>query len=201
MRISHGQLEACRANPSAWLAGGGGRGSFSYSSAVKLAAFGFHKTGSRVAAMRQLEGYLRKNFKVAERKEWARDTLGRYLDWCESARPIVADTGARLSLDLGSDVLMSGEMSRVDIDPKTESYRAVLLVIAEPANWVSELRWPLIQLAVAQKYSRDIAAISVGIQRLDGAGLDTRRFSSTRIDKHLSEARDLAHELRNATVV
>src|SRR5687768_8255349 len=101
MKISHTQLEQCRKNPAAWVAGGaGGRATFGYNAAVKLAIFHFHKTGSHKKAQDQLEGYL-KNFVDAERRQWARDTLDNYVLWSSGSGLLVADTKPRISLPLG----------------------------------------------------------------------------------------------------
>lgn len=191
MKISHSELEACRKDPAGWLAKSGGFARGGYASDVKLAISHFHKTGSHKAAQEKLEEYLKK-YVNAQKKQWARDTLDNYVVALDKSDWLVADTKLRLSLELGHGVVMSGEMSRIDVNPKSGQYQAVLLAESIDGNWKSELRWPLVQLAVSQKYSREIEEIAVGMQTLDGSVIDTRRFSKSKTTECMAEAADLA---------
>ena len=199
MKIRHSELEACRKDPAGWLASSGGFARGGYASDIKLAISHFHKTGSHQAAQEKLEEYLKKRIN-AQKKQWARDTLDNYVVALGKSDWLVADTKLRLSLELGSGVVMSGEMSRIDVSPKSGQYQAVLLSASIDGNWTSELRWPLVQLAVSQKYSREIEDVAVGIQSLDGSVIDTRCFSKGRINKCMTEAADLADAINSLSV-
>jgi len=196
VKIRHSELEACRKDPAGWLASSGGFARGGYASDIKLAISHFHKSGSHASAQGKLEEYLKKRVN-AQKKQWARDTLDNYVVAFGSGDWLVADTKLRLSLELGSGVVMSGEMSRIDVSAKSGQYQAVLLSASIDGNWKSELRWPLVQLAVSQKYSREIEEIAVGIQTLDGSTIDTRCFSKGKIDKCVTEAAGLAETINS----
>lgn len=87
---------------------------------------------------------------------------------------IVADHRVRLNLALDGEVALGGEISRIDMIPT--GYRAVLLMARAPARWKQELRMPLIQLAVANRYDRPPGDVRVAVQLLDGNGLDEGAF-------------------------
>lgn len=197
MKIRHSELEVCRKNPAAWFASAGsGFATFGYKTAIKLAIFYYHRTASHKAAQEKLEEYLQ-NFVDAQRKQWARDTLDNYVVAFGKSDWLVADTKLRLWLELGHTVVMSGEMSRIDIHPQSGRYQALLLSADIDGGWTNELRWPLMQLAVSEKYSRAVEEVSVGLQTLDGATIDTKCFSKSKISKCMSEAADLAETINS----
>jgi hypothetical protein len=196
VRVSHTQLEAFRSNPKGWLAAAQAktRASFGFNSAVKFAIAHYHKSSSHKSAQDKLEDYLA-NFSDVGRKQWARDTLDNYVVWYLGTELFVADTMPRLSLDVAPELTISGELNRVDMEPISGDYHAILLTPVSIPAWKDELRWPLLQVAVAERYQRNQENVSVGVQRLDGSGLEIVSYSTTAIKKAIGEAKSLAKHL------
>ena len=107
---------------------------------------------------------------------------------------IVADHRVRLNLPLDGEVVLGGEISRIDMIPT--GYRAVLLMARAPARWKQELRMPLIQLAVANRYDRPAADVRVAVQLLDGSGLDESAFPTSVRDDALRLAVATAQQIK-----
>ena len=114
--------------------------------------------------------------------------------WAEHEGLIVADRKVRLAYDLGSGVLLTGEVSRVDVDLVGGGYRAILLGAADQ-DWRDELRTPLLQRAVAKHFDRHESEVAIGVQALDATGLETAHFGTTDIDDAEAAARALATHL------
>lgn len=195
MRISHGELEACRRDVARWVAaklnaGAGPRAG--YAGMTKLAIYKYHATGDADAAREHLRALLGR-FANEGKKLGAEYQLDAYIEWAEREGLIVADRKVRLEFDLGSGILLGGEVSRVDID-LAGGYRAVLLGAPDP-DWRTELRTPLLQRAVARHFDRDEAEVTVGVQDLDGSSLQAVQFSRVEIDAAEVGARSVAIRL------
>jgi len=190
VRLSHSDLEACRANPKAWvsskLSASGGHKTFGYNQAVKLAIYTYHAANDSQTAKQYLKDRL-KRFADANRITQCKSVLTSYIDWAESEGVIVADCKVRLNLPLDNDLILGGEISRVDIAPDDDSYWAVILG-ERPAGWRRELRLPLIQHEIASKYARPASRVRVGFQSLDGSDLTVAQFTKEQIENSLEEA-------------
>lgn len=201
MRISHTELEACRRNPVAWVSvhftAGASQRTFGYNQAVKFAIFKYHATNDEGDAKTYLASKL-KRFADATRIEHCKAVLSAYIGWAKKSGVIVADCKVRLSLPLQSDVVLGGEISRVDVDPADDVYRAILIGPSTPPGWKNELRIPLIQHEIANKYARPVNNVEVGFQELDGSGLRTARFTRSEIDNALKEAQSLSTAVERA---
>lgn len=75
-------------------------------------------------------------------------------------------------------------------------YRAVLLC-EPPRNWKQQLRMPLIQSAIAQKYGVPVQEFEVGTQCLDGSGLTTARFFKRELNEAKEESRKLGEMVKS----
>jgi hypothetical protein len=106
---------------------------------------------------------------------------------------LVADVRARIELDLGSEVILGGQVARVDITP--DGYRVVLLGRFSH-GWQHEIRLPLIQRAMASKYDRSESAFVIARQELDGTNLEIAQFGTSEIDAAEVTARNLASTIR-----
>ena len=164
IRISHSELAAAQQDFAAWWrlkqapATEGRR--LGYAQAVKLAIYKYHSLQSnRGASLAHFDQLVAARLTNAQRIAQARLQLHAYIDWAERSAVIVADHRVRLNLPLERDVVLGGEVSRIDLEPK--GYRAVLLMARVPARWQQESRMPLIQLAVAYKYQRSPDDVSV----------------------------------------
>jgi len=194
VRLSHSDLEACRANPKAWVSSklttSGGHPTFGYKQAVKLAIYTYHASNDSQTARQYLKDKL-KRFADANRVAQCKDVLTSYIDWAESEGVIVADCKVRLNLPLENDLVLGGEISRVDIDPDDDSYRAVILG-ERPTGWRKELRFPLIQHEIASKYARPVGRVRIGFQNLDGSDLAAAQFTKEQIETSLEEASNIS---------
>jgi len=88
---------------------------------------------------------------------------------------------------------LGGQIARVDIT--ANGYQGVLLGRFN-RPWQHELRLPLIQRALANKYDRVESAFVIARQELDGTNLETLQFSTAEIDAAEQTARNLASIIR-----
>lgn len=181
MRVSHRDLATCERDPRTWLLAarapkhGRKRG---YDEVVRRSIYAFHKENDAGVARRYLlDAIARAPLVDRARIRKAVETLDAYLRWYPAAGFFRAECGVRVLLSIpGLALEMGGEVSRVDV--RTDGYAGVLLGTHE-ATWGSELRMPLLQEALALRYKRDVSEFAVGVQRLDGSGLELRRYSSS----------------------
>jgi hypothetical protein len=196
VRLSHIELEACRANPRGWARAKREAKGFmriGYSGAIKLSINDFHKHGQLPESIQYLQALLTKLKLInPQRTVDAEYTLEGYAEWFASARPIVAASKARIELDLGNSIILGGEVSRIDVVVADDGYRGILLSDEDDPLWQDRLRMPLLQRAIAGRFERNESDVVVGIQRLDGSDLMTRSYSPRLIKEALLEARALA---------
>jgi hypothetical protein len=101
-----------------------------------------------------------------------------YADWCEASGVTVVERRVTLEGAFGTFLTLGGHLHRVD--GTRDGVRGVVLGEYRD-SWDAELRMPLIQLAVANRYRLEAAAISVGVQRLDGSRLQETRYDRSRL--------------------
>jgi len=177
MKISHKQLESCRFSPKSWVASrlpGGGWATFGYKQALNLAISTFHDTNDVGAAKAKVDGYVAKNFKNAKKIALLYEYLAEYAKWFEASGIISADSNILLAYPYNSNWQLGGLVSRVDY--LQSGYRAVLFEGIAP-GWKDQLRMPLIQTAIAEKYGRPATEVRVGLQEIDGNKLIDTRYS------------------------
>ncbi len=197
MRISHNDIEVCRRNPRAWVAQKVGPSSgfirTGYAGATKLAIYHFHKTNNQSITQRYLEDLFDSlDLRNSAQKDRALENLDGYIEWCRTAAPVVATYRLRLNYDLGSEWILGGEISRIDII--SGGYRGIILGNI-PDNWDHQLRIPLIQRALAGRLQRPEIDIAVGFQNLDGGDLRVVSFPKDEIDDAETSVQDLARTL------
>jgi hypothetical protein len=198
MRIRHGALEDCRRDVRAWVVQHAAGGTFArggYDMGILAGIYRFHRDGEPAPARRHIEEFLaNRRLRNPQRIERALQDFDGYVHWSLSQRnATVADHRVRLNLSLGDDVVLGGEISRIDLTDN--GYRAVLLKAAPP-GWQTELRMPLIQRALATDYQRPEHEISIGFQNLDGGALDVVTYDRKAVETAAAEARDLAARVR-----
>ena len=197
MRIPVSELEFCGQDVAGWVraklnpSGGGPRPG--YAGTVKLAIYFFHKSGNETAARAHLRDLLDR-FQDRSQKAIAEQEFESYLRWYAAERPVVASHRVRLGFSLGSGIILGGDVSRVDVDVTSGGYRAVQLG-TPGAGWRSELRMPLIQLGVADRYQREAAEVRVGFQHLDGSNLSLVSFSEAELQAAGRGARGIAQRV------
>jgi hypothetical protein len=184
MKISHKDLEACRTSPKAWVmqkkeqSQGTGGPRWSYKQALNYSICELHKANSLEDALKKLDGYLEK-FKDPKRIEVIRETLMQYSVWLEKSGTVPVDSNITLKYPFDGDWHLGGIISRIDI--LSSGYRAVLFEAISP-NWKAQLRMPLIQLAVADRYGRPESEIRVGFQDLDSNDTVDYRFAKATME-------------------
>jgi hypothetical protein len=202
MRISHGDLESCSSNPSAWAKNRLIRSMpdfirRGYKGSTKLAIYAFHKTDNERAAKAKLSFYL-SNFSSLGKIAAAEGTLASYIAWYYDEKPIVVATRVKIGIDIGFDNILAGEVSRVDIQ-RNAGYRGILLG-SMPARWADELRMPLIQVGLAQLYKRQPDEIEVGWQDLSGRPLQTKCYADREIRTAFREVTRISKSVHKEVV-
>jgi hypothetical protein len=155
---------------------------------VREAIYRYHKSADAGRAREELEGEIQARGIVRAVAEQMLGRLDEYVAWCQQTALTVATHRYRVNHDLGSGVVLGGEVSRIDILPG--GYRGVMLSSPD-ARWRTQLRMPLIQIALARAFARPEAEFSVGFQELNGGNLQGETFGEER----RREANDMAHEL------
>jgi hypothetical protein len=176
MKISHKQLEACRLSPKNWVASrqpGGGWASFGYKRALNLAISAFHDTNDIGVAVAKIDGYA-KRFKDTKKIALLYEFLEDYAKWFAASGIISADSNVLVAYPIKGNWQLGGYISRVDY--LQSGYRAVLFESIAP-GWKNQLRMPLVQTAIAERYGRPATEVKVGFQEIDGNTLTDTRFS------------------------
>ena len=183
MRISHTQLESCLANPRSWYRAAIAEEShpylMGYDRVLRLSIFRFHHASAQVARDYMAQMVRRHHFKDAGRVREIESSLDRYIAWVSTEALRVADTNVKIACEIGF-LELRGEISRVDVT--ATGYRAVLLGRVPP-DWRSQLRMPLIQLAVASMYGRRQDRTEVGFQNLDASNLVTSLYTQQQVER------------------
>lgn len=202
IRISHSELSVAQQDFATWWrqkqapATAGRR--LGYAQAVKLAIYKYHSLQSnRAASLAHFDQLVAARLTNAQRIAQARLQLQAYIDWTERSGVIVADHRVRLNLALEPDVVLGGEVSRIDLEPS--GYRAVLLMARVPARWQQESRMPLIQLAIADRYQRSPDDVGVAVQLLDGTALNEATFAAPARETAFASAVAVARQVRRVT--
>jgi hypothetical protein len=167
-KISHRQLEDCRHSPKAWALNqktSAGFSTFGYRQALSNAITLFHRLGDPVEANKRLEEFIDRHFTDLKKINVLRNQLIEYTRWYVQTGIITADSNVTLNFPIHSLWHLGGKVARVDV---TDSgYRAILFEEFD-GTWKEQLRMPLIQLAIAEKFGRPPAEVRVGFQDLDG---------------------------------
>lgn len=190
-RLSHTELNDCRQHPRQWVQSkvtpGGGHPVFGYRQALVNAIVCFHKTDSRDKAEEKLENSL-SHFQNQARIDEVWDQFESYVTWIEQNGVIVADARIGLDAPFGNRLHLGGIVSRLDVTER--GYRAIVFHAPIP-QWRQQLRFPLIQAAIAFKYSRELRNIEVGVQDVDGTGLDLHKYSERAVTNARREFRNI----------
>lgn len=193
MKISHADYEVCRANPRQWVAAKfastGGGFSYGYGQALRGAIFSLHAANSSAEGRVYLNEKMKK-FKNEERIADCKRAFREYSKWVSDSGVVVAACRVRLNQLLYRDISLGGEISRVDIDLQNDNYVAVLLGSRSP-SWRNELRFPIIQYAIAEQFKRNVALVRVGYQEMNGANLETTQFAVDDIEEAVEEAKQV----------
>lgn len=199
MKIRHADLEEVRRDPVGWArrqgASASNRGGMSYTHLARLAIYQYHRTGQLESALAKLSEYAKAYRRTdPSRLEQAEQRVAEYVNWNEATRPTVAKVKLNVRLQLGASLFVGGEVARVDFDP-LGGYRA-LLIDDKESDLDSELRFPVLQLAVARKIERDPSDVAIGVQSIDDFyRIEVRTFSDRGLAAAKRELDRIAREV------
>ncbi len=196
MKISHRELEECRRSPRTWWQArqsASGFRTFGYGQALLNAIHHYHRTDSARAARSHLRQMIDRNFTNEQRIEHLEQDFECYVRWHRRSGIIVADSNIRLSYSIDAFLDLGGLISRLDIT--SIGYRAIILG-AGTAIWREELRMPLIQNAIAQKYGRPMDEVAIGVQQPDGDSLDEQNYTAAQVVRARKEFQELGEGVR-----
>jgi hypothetical protein len=194
LRLKHGELEQLRTDLAAWVASKKSSGShprMSYTHATRMGIYRLHRGDDLETAASYLGRFLDAHrLRNTARRSEAESNLGHYLEWMLRETAAFIATKTRIQYAVTPDVSLGGELPRIDLLATDDGYRAVIIGESD-ADWRSQIRMPLIQRAVAETLKRPERLVSVGVQQLDGEGLDTMSYSKRRIDAAVGELESL----------
>jgi len=195
MKVRHGDFENLRADPRKWARAQIApttRPSMSYAHLARMAIYRYHKTKDLDDALRSLHKYADSHKRHnAKKLDEAEGRVTAYVAWLATAQPVVVKVKLNVRFGLMPDMYLAGELPRIDIDLSTGGYNAMLIQETDNA-WQTELRLPLLQLAVASRLERDPADVSIGLQVMDDwSDIQVVRFSDVELQTALTEAQAL----------
>jgi hypothetical protein len=170
-----------------------------YFGALRDAISTFHKTnGNLMQAKAYLVARLARFVdtmrcaEIVEQFEWyTEEYISRGWLTFETRLRVVIQLPPRASAHL----FCSGEVNRVDIVP-TGGYAAWLMRSRGPEDWVSELRMPLVQGAIAQKILQAPAGeVRVGIYSFKERFVDLCCYSQNEVDQAYADLDDLLRRM------
>jgi hypothetical protein len=194
LRLSLSDFEELRKNPAALkqkkLSGEQGGPTYSPSAALRNAIMWMHKNGkSRLETIAELEHkYWTGDFgpRVQKTDATLANLIGQLEDYLDDharwgRRPV--HLRERFSLPLPSDVAeairITGEIPLIETSPNGLLY--VWFWATKPANWHTELRFPVIQAAVADQVGAPYDEVFVGVYCFEDGLHHEMQFSSNEI--------------------
>src|SRR5688572_8616797 len=132
MKFTHSDIEEMVADLPAWVEGRknprfvrtGFRG------ATKLAIYSYHRDEDIERSQRYLDDVMtRLKLINAARREEAEQTLAAYTDWWGGAGITATQFRLRLKWALADDMILGGEISRIDVGNGLVDYQGILLGI------------------------------------------------------------------------
>jgi hypothetical protein len=190
VRISHRNLEWLRRDPNRVARlphGGGWNATMALYRAVRI----YHDSGE-TEALDRLETDLA-SMNGGARTHLA--YLAQYIDSYVAQGNAAFQYPMRIGLELGSGIVLGGEVARIDLVPG-DGYAAWLLrPQAKPRNWAGHLNMPLLQLAVATELGVAVTQVSIGYYWFAPDEYSQRSYSEREVSAALREARALAVEL------
>jgi hypothetical protein len=199
IRLSHRELAVCLANPRRWAAQrqSGAKGFVArpgYNAYLKYAMRRLDQGQTLAGAssyFMDATGRLVNSGKKDERLAW----LASYHHWRKSAGIVGSDWFARPLVAVGN-VVLGGQVDRVDFLQGDVSYRGILLSESGPSpGWRDELAYPLLQYGLATRYGRPVEEFGVGLQRLDGSQPEVTVYSPKELEAAVTAFQRLAKRI------
>lgn len=190
MRLALGQLEDARQDPAGYRArmNSARPGSFgdTYMGALRQAIFLYHKTAQAGQAHTYLQHRLDRSKRLTSvsRRADTLDQLDWYTDEHQSRAWPTFQCALRLVVPLpagpAGDLVCSGEIMRVDLVP-SGGYAAWLMGSELILQWNTQLRFPIIQSALAGTLGVSIDNVSVGIYDFANRQIESRQYSEQEV--------------------
>jgi hypothetical protein len=201
MRISHRELAICKRDPASWVAqkvnppGNGPRAG--YNAYLKNGIRRLHKGATLEEATAAMAAGLERNRNLTSpsRIQDVIDQLASYHAWYVQEQPVVADSFFNIQFEATRFLTLTGQLGRVDI---TETGHRGILLGPYDDGWSEELRMPLLQAALNERYGLSGSDTSIGVQRLDGSGLKMRSYSEREVTSAVREFARLAQTVEVA---
>lgn len=199
MKISHRQLESIRADPKNFKSileeFKGGFFRLSKYTCWKHAINFYFKSGYD---LNKTENYFIKMFEknFVDNKRNQRELknyleeLNRYVNDFNDLGNDIIDTKVNVSLDIGNDNILSGEVHRIDLSLKG-GYE-VFTIIKGDYNWEDELRFPLLQHFFSGELGCSYDEISVGVYCFEMGEHVVKKYSQNEIEKALKEVNNIS---------
>lgn len=207
MKIYHSDIEWARRDPAEYAshiysqaAGPRQRGRAGFYSFWRIAALHYHKLmGDREAAINHYTELVKKNFKDTQKNqkklELYIEYLNDYFDDYERLGYSPFERHKRISIDVGFDFQIVGEIPRLDIIPTGGI--GLFLFAKEEFNWQSELRFPLLQGYLSSESGYPLEEVSVGLYCLETQEHQTVVFVKNDVEEAMEEVRKTAETVHN----
>ncbi len=198
MKLKHYDLEACYSNTKAWVSNHIARKDpffrLGYNRILHYGINHYHSFLDSDSTQNHMQKMIDNNDLIDISKIHDLFTrFNNYIDWHQKANVDVIDCLQNFELDLGYDITLSGQISRVDLT--TQGYRGVFFQ-NYAQNWELELRMPLIQESLANKYQRSSSNFTVGFHDLDSMGIIEHHYNQQEIGTAIIKAKQLARRLK-----
>jgi hypothetical protein len=200
MILPFSQLERARKNPArfgkSYSTGSGRFNSRNFRTFLSTAVSQFHRGVSRDAVVdaftKKCEDKLKLQAHFAARLKHYQKILGAYFDSYASQGCQIVEVKKPTLLTIGQH-LLRGRVDRFDMRVPS-GYRATTTQL-ERTPWESELRWPLIQKAIAAELGAQTSEIEVGVFCYDDASYGYRIFTDVEIAAAEEEAEVILTEV------
>jgi hypothetical protein len=124
--------------------------------------------------------------------------LETYFKTFPAQRVKYIEMGKRFSLSAGVHVI-TGKVDRFDVHlSHGNRYRATDLSTSPRKSWRKNLRWPLIQQALAHEVGASPVEVEVGIHNFESGLPDYHIYSNAELEAALAEAEHICDEIAGA---
>ena len=200
MRISLSQIESARKNPSKFAAtfGNGFRGRPYFRLYFDMAIKRFQEKKGTIDQTIEFftarcEDKLSHQTNYIGRLNRYRETLRIYCDTCANQGLDYFHWSLPVHINVGSHTI-TGTAKNLHLKVVDSGY-SVIHTQTEDADWSSELKWPLIQFAVAESMGATSDEVDVRAFRMDTANFEVQAFSMEEIDEALLESEKLINQV------
>lgn len=198
VRISHREIAELRTDLKGWVAKKKSSSKAvmrpGYGQVTRLGIYKYHRDGNFAVAQSHLINLMdRLGLVNLTRRHEAEHDLGSYHSWWKRAGRTYVQDRLRLEMSLRSGFVLGGDVPRIDFDSSNETYHGVLLGNNDP-NWKTDLRTPILQAAIASRLNRDVDDVRIGVQSLDGSGLELIQYSGKQVQRAVEELEQLIRQ-------